>query len=72
MNPTTPSGASGLSANQPRLRVVKPAKDGLSSRRWLPRVATYDRAAPTLGAMQLWKPKFAARDFGSATPRKVA
>jgi hypothetical protein len=28
MNPTTPSGASGLSANQPRLRVGGPAKDG--------------------------------------------
>ena len=28
MNPTTPSGASGPSANQPRLRVVRPAKDG--------------------------------------------
>jgi hypothetical protein len=37
----------------------------------LSRLARCDRATPTLGEQQLWKRKFAARDFGRDAPRKV-
>jgi hypothetical protein len=42
-----------------------------SLRRRLSRLAGCDRATPTHGEQQLWKRKFAARDFGRDAPRKV-